>query len=428
MKRIALYGYGYYGKRTSESFRLYWGGAFEVTAIFDEKLAGEKDPYWGLDVLPPEKLREEFDRGTFEAVMVCINMPALRGSLKEKLESMGIPLFLPGSVEDIADPEDFQQEEKPEIRVSRKGYSFHVYQKMLGAVPDFDRTYMFFLFDESGRINFNNYRKYQHDFREMICSYPFRLKDPVPERIYMKGDYCVISKSYCFNYWHFTFEIADGVYLLEQAGFRGKYIYKELSYIRELLLILGVTPDRLIPSRSLEIHRVYEFERLFDINHSGFAPMECSREVLPEMAAFVQRKLTRDEKSPKRIYLKRIGVRKLLNDDDIFIKNGFSVIIPENYSVLEQMNLFYNADIVIGAHGANCTNYLYMRKGTVFVEISSDRWKMDIFRGVSEACGVRYLKIEGKTDEAGLDNREVDFRVDEEVLQKAICEAEAMVS
>ena len=40
MKRIALYGYGTYGKRASESFRFFWRGDPAVTAIFDRPPTG----------------------------------------------------------------------------------------------------------------------------------------------------------------------------------------------------------------------------------------------------------------------------------------------------------------------------------------------------------------------------------------------------
>ena len=58
MKKIAIYGYGKYGKRASESFRYYWGGEYCITAIFDSSLVGEEDAYWSLSVLSPEHIAE----------------------------------------------------------------------------------------------------------------------------------------------------------------------------------------------------------------------------------------------------------------------------------------------------------------------------------------------------------------------------------
>ena len=72
--------------------------------------------------------------------------------------------------------------------------------------------------------------------------------------------------------------------------------------------------------------------------------------------------------------LKRIGRGKLLDADDLLAEYGFTCIVPEDYTVKEQMALFFNADIVFCVHGANSTNCLYMRKGTVFIEAFSSYW------------------------------------------------------
>ena len=100
-----------------------------------------------------------------------------------------------------------------------------------------------------------------------------------------------------------------------------------------------------------------------------------------------------DPSLPKKLYVKRIGKRKLLGADKLLAEYGFTTMIPEDYSVLEQMTLFYNADIVFCVHGANSTNCLYMRKGTVFVEAFSSYWmnRCNIY-ALSEE-GVHYLTV-----------------------------------
>ena len=425
MKRLALYGYGRYGKRTSESFRLYWGGEYTVTAIFDRNPAGKTDEFWQLPVLGQERIEEEYKKGTFEALMICIYDGKERLPIENRARELGIPVFFPGREEDIAGPEAFDEDLSPGITISRDHYSFHVYRNMMGAVGDFEREYAVFLFNEEGRVNIDNYRKYREvDLHALLLSYPFRLRNPIPERIIMGGDYCLLTKSYAFNYWHFTCEAADCVYLLEKAGFKGKYIFRDMPFAREVLSLLGVAPERLIPTSELKLHTVYVFERLFTLNQTGFGYLQCPTEILPEMGDYVQRKLTRDLSSPKKIYIRRIGVRKLLNGEETAKRNGFQIVVPEEYSVREQMNLFYNADIVLSPHGANSANCLYMRKGTVLAEIFSDRWHMDINERICRACGVKYLELVGKATEEGPKNRDADYTVDEEALQDLIIRAQ----
>ena len=159
MKKIALYGYGIYGKRASESFRFFWGDEYSVTAIFDKSRTGEKDHFWNLQVLPAELMKEEYERGCYDFVMICIFNWNARISVTQWIEHLGIPIFFPGKEEDFAGPEFFLQDEDPAITVCEDNYSFHVYKNMLGAVADSNKTTMFF-FNKEGRVSIDNYKKY----------------------------------------------------------------------------------------------------------------------------------------------------------------------------------------------------------------------------------------------------------------------------
>ena len=429
MKKIALYGYGNYGKKAAESFRRFWDNEYSVTAIFDQALYGQTDSYWNTQILAPEQVYEEYKRGTFESVMVCIYDRDTHIGLCNWLENMGIPVFYSGKEEDFAEPELFLQDNDPKISVSEDRYSFHVYKNMLGAVADYNWR-MMFLFNEEGKVYIENHKKYMPYFKPYMLSYPFRLKDPIPEKVFMKGEYCLMAKMYSTNYWHFTVEIADGIYLMEAAGYKGKYIYNENGFSKVLMSLMGVTSDRLISIRDLDYHKVYVFERLYDINHDGMDEFECSETVLPKMADKIKKTLKKDDSYPKKLYIKRIGQRKLLNGEDIAVQNGFQVIVPEEYSVIEQMNLFHNADIVISPHGANSTNYLYMHQGAVFAEIFSDIWYAhfkDSNLKICEACGIHYLLLTGKPCSCSNNKSEgmkADYTVDKDALLQLIRTAE----
>ena len=427
VRRIAVYGYGTYGKRTCESFRLYWGDAYEVTAIFDRQPAGRTDPCWKLPVLLPEELEPAFVRGTFDAVMICIYHWDMYREVAAWLKNLEIPVFLPGRKEDFGDPSCFEQDPYPDISVSRNHYRFHVYRNMCGAVADYGRRQFLFLFSEAGRVNIDSYRKYLDldAFGVYLRSYPFRFKDPLPEKIFMEGEWCPIVKFLSNNYWHFTFETADCVYLMEKAGYRGKYICNLTPFAEEMLQLLGVERSRIVSTDELEMHKTYVFEKLYDINHEGLKALEFSAEAVPEMAAVIRAQLQRDDRYPKKLYVSRIGFRKLLNGEEVAVRNGFTVMIPEEHSLREQMEYFYNAEIVLCPHGANSTNFLYMREGTVFAEIFSDCWHKDINADICEGCGVNYLQMTGR--KVAQDRRfgmYADYTVDEDDLQRLISRAE----
>ena len=137
----------------------------------------------------------------------------------------------------------------------------------------------------------------------------------------------------------------DCVWLLEEAGYTGKYIINNADYCREVMIIAGIQPERIIQIKELQRNVIYSFEQLFYVKlvdnsmyHSSF--------VLKRFADHIKKSLPIDPSLPKRIYVKRIGMRRLLNADKVMSDYNMTEIIPENYSVKEQMALFYNADIV----------------------------------------------------------------------------------
>ena len=115
--------------------------------------------------------------------------------------------------------------------------------------------------------------------------------------------------------------------------------------------------------------------------------------VLFEAVQYIKNKLPVEPSLPKKIYVKRIGKRKLLDADNIVAEYGFTTVVPEDYSVREQMTLFYNADIVFCVHGANSTNCLYMRKGTVFIEAFSSYWENRCNLKALAMQGINYLPV-----------------------------------
>ena len=107
----------------------------------------------------------------------------------------------------------------------------------------------------------------------------------------------------------------------------------------------------------------------------------------------MKKKLPVNPSLPKKIYVKRVGRRKLLGADALLEEYGFTNIVPEDYSLQEQMALFYNADVVFCVHGANSTNCLYMQKGSVFIEAFSSYWMNRCNLYTVAASGVYYLPV-----------------------------------
>jgi len=70
---------------------------------------------------------------------------------------------------------------------------------------------------------------------------------------------------------------------------------------------------------------------------------------------------------------KNISTRHIINEDDFYNKSlkylGFSFIVMEELSILEQIQLFTNASYIISPHGAALTLSLFTNKDTQIIEI-----------------------------------------------------------
>ena len=94
---------------------------------------------------------------------------------------------------------------------------------------------------------------------------------------------------------------------------------------------------------------------------------------LPELRA----NLTIQENSPKKIIIKRDRGSKGKQRNickgvfDYIASLGFTEIICKNYTVSEQANLFYNAEVIVSPHGADLANMIFCQSDCNVIELSN---------------------------------------------------------
>ena len=393
MMRIAIWGYGKYGRRMFESLTRFCSEEYEVVRVYDIAYRELKNTEGDL-ALPihnPEVLPEDYKKGLFKKVLLCFTWYEVLIEPREFLKKHSIPELHLGSEDDFCPASCFEQGEKP-FEIQQEGYSFYVLKNLYGAMANFESNELLYLFNSEGKVLQEHWGHWYARFNQHVYDYPFILKNNKTERIFFKGQYCILTKQAASNYWHFTYQCLDVVWLLEKAGYQGYYIVPNRNYCKELLHMLGVIQERIIPLSMFEHNKIYVFEEAFCVSFSA-ENEKYGTSVLLQLAEEIKKKLPVDKSLPKKIYVKRIGKRKLLGADELLAENGFTTVIPEDYSVQEQMTLFFNADIVFCVHGANSTNCLYMRKNTVFIETFSHQW-MDEWNLYTLAAGkIHYLPI-----------------------------------
>ena len=393
MMKIAIWGYGRYGRRMFDSLTRFCSEEYEVVRVYDtayQKLKNTEGELI-LQIHNPEELPEDYRKGLFEKVLVSVFSYSQEPN--KFLRKHTIPELSLGSPDDFYPLSSFEQGEKP-FEIERNGYDFYVLKNLCGAMANYDSTGILYLFDDEGRVVKEHKDYFDPEYFDRYM-YPFVFKHSKAERIFLEGQYCILTKQHSENYWHFTYNNLELVWLLEKAGFKGKYVVPVFEFGRELLRLLDVPDERIISLSGFEHNKVYAFEEVFYvIAVKPFGEdLVYGSPALLEAAEHIKKKLPVDPSLSKKIYVKRIGKRKLLGAEDILAEYGFTTMIPEDYSVREQMTLFYNADIVFCVHGANSTNCLYMRKGSVFVEAFSSYWMNRCNLYALAAEGINYLPV-----------------------------------
>ena len=110
--------------------------------------------------------------------------------------------------------------------------------------------------------------------------------------------------------------------------------------------------------------------------------------------------------------------RKILNPDiilKIFPFLNFSIVLLEELTFKEQMNLFANAKIIIGTHGAGLTNLLFCTNPTIIEFFPKNRNKRDAFYfyQISQALNFKHHIIEYEAF-----NQSQDLKIDNHLVNK----------
>ncbi|MGN6395262.1 MAG: glycosyltransferase family 61 protein [Mucilaginibacter sp.] len=115
--------------------------------------------------------------------------------------------------------------------------------------------------------------------------------------------------------------------------------------------------------------------------------------------------------------------RKVINEDEILTvlrKFGFTIFYPEQFSFLQQVEIFANVKYLVGEHGSGLTNLLFMQKGSSLLELHKNQINdfdhpSPLFWYMAGALGINYYHQSCKTY-GKEDYFEGDYIVDADLL------------
>lgn len=211
-----------------------------------------------------------------------------------------------------------------------------------------------------------------------------------------------------YNYWHWLFDVIPRIFLYEKfyslkninkiliPAIKEKFQYQTLS-------ILGIKIKNCINS---QVYRHVKFKELYVTTHPN---LHLQVEKVPNWIVlslkkkFLKKKFLVSSFSKfKKIYIDRSDSKSNVRDfrgivNEKLIKillasRGFKILKLSEYNFVEQVNIFYNANCIIGLHGAGFANIVFCKKNSVVLEIKSNTTG-DIINNLAISNKLKYINI-----------------------------------
>lgn len=211
------------------------------------------------------------------------------------------------------------------------------------------------------------------------------------------------------NYYHALYEVFGRLAILEIAGIEYDWLYIPLDkkYVREFLELWGIDFSKIIaPDDEKFCIQADELIVPSMVINTSCGHDHAGNFQHPVTSMYVREKLLKKalEKNidvslfSKRVFISRRDVpkmRRILNEDEIFKlfeSMGFVSYELSNLSVLEQIILLHNADIVVSEQGSGLANTLFCKPGTLVIEIFQ-KIIDNCFWWISNMCNLQYFPI-----------------------------------
>lgn len=201
-------------------------------------------------------------------------------------------------------------------------------------------------------------------------------REAMPPLQKVKGRIAILASNAANCYYHWLFEILPRLEMLKIAGVEFDKIYipkMQYPFQRDSLLHLGIHNDLLIEGDK------ETFIEADEIIFPSLPNKWCCTHPL-WVCDFLR--LSFGEPSPpdisQRIYISRktttnaTSSRKIVNEEEAFSyleSKGFTRVVLEEISILEQARLFSSAEIVVAAHGAGLSNLVYCQPKKAGVKV-----------------------------------------------------------
>ena len=218
------------------------------------------------------------------------------------------------------------------------------------------------------------------------------------------------------NYYHWTIEVLPKLLFYRNAGIEPDYFFTHYKHAfqKQMLMLFGISADRVIPATSYE-H--IQAERLLVPSQLHMPMHRRSAEFLNSTALAAIEGFSTNASPTKKIYIsrKRCKYRRIINEDELtgpLTESGFQCVVMEDLSILDQILLFQQAEIVVGSHGAGLSNLAFAPESTRIVEIGTPFRLNPCMYHVACARGQAYSMYLGEPVDPGYEESNISVDVD----------------
>ena len=211
-----------------------------------------------------------------------------------------------------------------------------------------------------------------------------------PVDLKLPGEYIHFASLWGLGHYHWVLEVLPRLLFLERFDrLRGMPLIVQHGVTqtqRESLQMLGIRPERIIEFNGSH----WQVEHLYYIQ-----PGLCANPTPLHAQWLRERFAPHSTTCSRRLYVSRedATVRRVVNEGKVveeLLPYGFEVVALGGMSFADQVQLFNEAEIIVGPHGAGFTNAVFAQPGATLIELFSPSYINGCFWALANACGHRY--------------------------------------
>jgi|GEM_PF-2800029 len=232
---------------------------------------------------------------------------------------------------------------------------------------DFSKAYgyQYYIFNEDG------------NYLEEISNgnSPFLQSEEVIE--YNKSVGFIDDRFTKFNICHLLFDKLPRIFELQKYFDKiDEYILLSTNaYTDDLANMLNVVFSNIRSVNGVRVTiKLSELLLTSSSSYSVMHPAQLGYEFLPLLAATLKKSIKKERIVKKNIFIsrERAETRRILNNVEFMVvieEFNFEIINLEDFTLVDKISIFQNANVVLGIYGAGLTHLMFCEKGTKIIEI-----------------------------------------------------------